>query len=121
MLSKHHSLDSFYIYHDAWLDKDGNPLSCEDEIYSNFRLPSGGMTVKFKKNLILDGVFSVADGKTVQFTRGNLCYVNRAPEIEQHQYDFNLCNGQKKKPMFPTSCGAKYSILRQSRLMILHG
>lgn len=47
---------------DAWLDKDGNPLVCEEETYPNVRLSSDGTSVKFKENLVLGGVFTVADG-----------------------------------------------------------
>ncbi len=79
---------------DAWLDKDGNPLSCEEETYSNVRLSSGCTSVKFKENLILDGVFSIADDhignvRKVRFTRGNL-YLEDYPEckIEQRQYEY---------------------------------
>lgn len=74
---------------DAWLDKDGEPLSCEEETYSNpVRLSSNGMSVRFKENLILGGEFSVASGKKVRFTRGNL-YYEGSSKVEQHQYDFN--------------------------------
>ena len=76
---------------DAWLDKDGEPLSCEDETYSNpVRLSSDGISVKFKySSLILNGEFTVnATGKKVRFTRGNL-YYDGSSKIEQHQYDFN--------------------------------
>ncbi len=78
---------------DAWLDKDGNLLACEEETYSNsVRLSSGGMSVKFKKNLILEGKFTVdGNGKKVCFTRGNLCE-SYGPKIEQHQYDFNAAD-----------------------------
>ena len=74
---------------DAWLDKDSNPLVYEEEIYPNVRLSSDGISVRFKKNLILGGEFSVADGKKVRFTRGNLYYDSSSNMIEQHQYDFN--------------------------------
>lgn len=76
---------------EAWLDKDGNPLPCEEEKYSDVRLPSGGMSVLFNKgNLILDGEFTVnASGKKVRFTRGNLYRDSAGCKIEQHQYDFN--------------------------------
>ena len=72
---------------DAWLDGDGNPLACEEETYSNARLVDG-MSVRFKKNLILEGEFTVASGKKVRFTRGNL-YYDDTNKIEPHQYDFN--------------------------------
>ena len=75
---------------DAWLDKDGDALSCEEETYSNpVRLSSNGMSVRFKKNLILGGEFSVDNkGKKVRFTRGNL-YYDGSSKVEQHQYDYN--------------------------------
>ena len=76
---------------DAWLDKDGDALSCEEETYSNpVRLSSNGMSVRFKKNLILGGEFSVADhGRAkIRFTRGNL-YFDGSSKVEQHQYDYN--------------------------------
>lgn len=76
---------------DAWLDKDGDALSCEEETYSNpVRLSSNGMSVRFKKNLILEGEFSVADhGRAkIRFTRGNL-YYDGSSKVEQHQYDYN--------------------------------
>ena len=74
---------------DAWLDKDGEALSCEEETYSNpVRLSSNGMSVRFKKNLILGGEFSVAAGRKVCFTRGNL-YYDGSSKVEQHQYDYN--------------------------------
>ena len=76
---------------DAWLDKDGDALSCEEETYSNpVRLSSNGMSVRFKENLILGGEFSVADhGRAkIRFTRGNL-YYDGSSKVEQHQYDYN--------------------------------
>ena len=74
---------------DAWLDKDGDALSCEEETYSNpVRLSSNGMSVRFKKNLILGGEFSVSASKKVRFTRGNL-YFDGSSKVEQHQYDYN--------------------------------
>ena len=74
---------------DAWLDKDGDALSCEEETYSNpVRLSSNGMSVRFKENLILGGEFSVASGRKVRFTRGNL-YYDGLGYVEQHQYDYN--------------------------------
>ncbi len=74
---------------DAWLDKDGDVLACEEETYKNVRLSSDGMSVQFKKNLVLDGEFSVSASKKVRFTRGNLYRENNTPKIEQHQYDYN--------------------------------
>ena len=80
---------------DAWLDEEGKTLTCEDDVYSSpIRLSSGVMSAKFKKNLILDGVFSVSDGKKVHFTRGNL-YFDGSSKVEQHQYDFNSANYTK--------------------------
>ena len=74
---------------DAWLDGDGETLSCEEETYSSpVRLSSNGMSVRFKENLILGGEFSVAAGRKVSFTRGNL-YYDGSSKVEQHQYDFN--------------------------------
>ena len=85
---------------DAWLDKDGDALSCEDETYKNVRLP-GCMSVRFKENLILGGEFSVSASKKVRFTRGNLycsgaefnngkcsSVTNAQWRLEQHQYDY---------------------------------
>lgn len=75
---------------DAWLDKDGYALVCEEETYSNVRLSPDGMSVRFKENLILDGVFTVSPtGTIVRFTRGNLYRDSEGCKIEQHQYDFN--------------------------------
>ena len=79
---------------DAWLDKDNKPLSFEEEIYPNVRLAPDCISVRFKENLILDGVFTVdANDKKVRFTRGNLYrdeeHNNPVCKVEQHQYDFN--------------------------------
>ena len=79
---------------DAWLDKDNKPLSFEEEKYPNVRLAPDCISVRFKENLILDGVFTVdANDKKVRFTRGNLYrdeeHNNPVCKVEQHQYDFN--------------------------------
>ena len=81
---------------DAWLDKDGDALSCEEETYKNVRLSLDGMSVRFKGNLVLGGEFSVASGKKVRFTRGNLYRDTEGCKVEQHQYDYN--SGQWTSP-----------------------
>lgn len=91
-----------YIF-DAWMNKDGNELISEDRKYSGVRLPSEGLSVRFKyNNPILDGVFTVAsygkgEFRTVRFTRGNLyCEISSKPthecKIEKYQYDFKYDN-----------------------------
>ena len=75
-----------------WKDQDDNLLS--DGYDYTVRLSKDvQITACFEENLVLGGVFTVANDdkgnvKKVRFTRGNL-YFDRSISIERHQYDFN--------------------------------